>query len=60
MSKWKKTLLVNAGGVIGIAISLFIVPGPDILMVVAGRCGRRADGAQLCFLHLETDKPKRF
>ena len=26
MPTWKKALLVNAGGVIGVAISLFIVP----------------------------------
>ena len=26
MATWKKALLVNAGGVIGVAISLFIVP----------------------------------
>ena len=31
MSKWKKTLLVNTGGVIGIATSLFIVPAQTSL-----------------------------
>lgn len=35
MATWKKALLVNAGGVIGIAISLFIVPAQTSLWLWA-------------------------